>query len=48
MEKVNDGRTDLHLLEKELEKKSGGKKGVNEILGKPMELDTDIISDRQS
>lgn len=48
MEKVNDGRTDLHLLERELEKKSGGKEGVDEILGKIMELDTDIISNRQS
>lgn len=37
VEKVDDGRTDLHLLQKE----SREKKRVDEILGKMTELDTD-------
>lgn len=42
VEKVNDGRTDLHLLDR-VRKKRGGGGGE-----KTMEQDTDITSDTQS
>lgn len=44
VEKVNDGRTDLHLLQKESENR--GKKGEDEVCGEVMGLETDIISDK--
>lgn len=47
VEKVNDGRTYLHLLEKENRReRSRGKKGVNENLEK-MQQDRGIMSDRK-
>ena len=48
VEKVNDGRADLHLLQKKSEKEKKGKKGVDEIFGKMTGLDFYKISDRQS
>lgn len=48
VEKVDDGRADLHLLQRKSEKEKRGKKEVDEIFGGMMGLYTVTISDRQS